>query len=672
MRMCLLLVGALSVGVGAYAATVPDLKADLSRKRLWAQRCTPTSGEDTTIARHQHDRIIDTIARLDRAADRAWQGLSPAEIRARQRQIRADWIKAVGGMPERTPLNPVVTGRVQRKGYVVEKVLMESRPKHYLTAHLYLPDDPKFKPPYACVVVPCGHSITGKLAPVYQRMGVIQAQHGLAAIVYDPVDQGERDQTFCKGERILTCSGHDVADRRAELLGWDLAQFRIFDGFRVFDYLETRADIDKERLGVSGMSGGGTLSTYLMALEPRAKAAAPAGYLGSMRDLCRFVGPQDGEQNIFGQLRFGLNHLAMTVLRAPTPELICYTSTDFNEASAAENTCDVAREVYAALGAPTALVPSRSRGMHGWYESQKTRDAAWFRYWLKGEKDAWPPDSVALDRLDVGFSFTETELAFRDPNGEEGHVVKGGWTSQIPGSRTVYDILREEADRQAAARGKLKAEDVRRVTGIRPADEIAFVALAERETACADGLLVRDAILSCDDGTLIPTLTVSSVDRRGKPVLYVSDALELGEEAETVRKLVAEGRSVTLVSPRFCGETAICYPRWAQDRAYAARWAAGMMNWLGESIVGARAEDVAVAAKWLKDRTGQPVETIAHGHGVVPTLHAWHLEPQLFAARPALKDPPPSWRETLAGSEAETEAEDIVYGAYRHYDWTDL
>lgn len=661
----------LALAFGAVA--LPDLRSELSRPRFRTNLPTPTSEGGVSLARHQLDAVVGRVARLDRAAEKAWLGLGLDAIRARQTRIRQDWIAAIGGFPERTPLNPVITGRVRRDRYVVEKILFESRPKHYLTAHLYLPDDSKYKPPYACVVVPCGHSQTGKLTPGYQRMGVIQAQNGLAAIVFDPVDQGERDQSVGKTQKWISVIGHDRADIRAELIGWSLAQFRIFDGFRVFDYLETRTDIDKKRLGVSGMSGGGTLSTYLMALEPRVRAAAPAGYLGSLRDLCRFAGPQDGEQNIFGQLRFGLNHLAMTVLRAPSPELVCYTGSDFNEAPAAENTCDVARQVYSTLGAPMALVPFFTHGMHGWYESQKNRAAAWFRYWLKDEKDAWPPDQLALDRLDVGFAFSEAELAFCNPEGEEGHVVKGGWTSALPGSRSIYDIMREEAARQVAARGKLQVTDIRRVTGIRPVAELPFKPLAERETACADGLVVRDAILAREDGILIPTLTVSSSSSgRGKRVLYVSDALDLGEEAETVRALVAEGRAVTLVSPRFCGETALCYPRWMQDRSYAASLATRMMAWLGESIVGARAEDVAMVAKWLSDKTGAPIETIACGHCVVPTLHAWHLEPKLFAGRPALKDMPPSWREVMAGCEAEISVEDIVYGAYRHYDWTDL
>ena len=69
------------------------------------------------------------VYEADRKADADWLACAtPEAVRARQRTVRAALVKSLGGFPERTPLNPRVTGRVERDGYAVEKVLFESRP----------------------------------------------------------------------------------------------------------------------------------------------------------------------------------------------------------------------------------------------------------------------------------------------------------------------------------------------------------------------------------------------------------------------------------------------------------------------------------------------------------------------------------------------------------------
>lgn len=117
-----------------------------------------TSG-NSHLGRTPHDNLFNEVVRLDRASDAAWTACATrAAVAARQAAVREQVIAAIGGFPERTPLRPVVTGVVRKDGYVVEKALFESRPNHYVTAHLFIPDDPKYKAPYPGVVSPCGHS----------------------------------------------------------------------------------------------------------------------------------------------------------------------------------------------------------------------------------------------------------------------------------------------------------------------------------------------------------------------------------------------------------------------------------------------------------------------------------------------------------------------------------
>ena len=69
---------------------------------------------------------------------------TPEQIAAYQKDLREHFLQAIGGLPERTPLNPRITGVVQREGYRVEKIIFESQPQHYVTALLFLPDAARF------------------------------------------------------------------------------------------------------------------------------------------------------------------------------------------------------------------------------------------------------------------------------------------------------------------------------------------------------------------------------------------------------------------------------------------------------------------------------------------------------------------------------------------------
>ena len=92
------------------------------------------------------------------------------------------------------------------------------------------------------------------------------------------------------------------------LVGRSTASYRIWDGIRSLDYLATRPEIDAKKLGCTGCSGGGTLTSYLMALDDRIVAAAPSCYITSLERLFATIGPQDAEQNITGQVAFGMDH----------------------------------------------------------------------------------------------------------------------------------------------------------------------------------------------------------------------------------------------------------------------------------------------------------------------------------------------------------------------------
>src|SRR5262245_35961974 len=86
---------------------------------------------------------------------------TPEDIRKRQAELKAKFLEALGGFPEKTPLNAKVVGTLRGDGFRVEKVIYQSRPNHHVTANLYLPES---KSPVPGVLLPCGHSNNGKAA----------------------------------------------------------------------------------------------------------------------------------------------------------------------------------------------------------------------------------------------------------------------------------------------------------------------------------------------------------------------------------------------------------------------------------------------------------------------------------------------------------------------------
>ncbi len=228
---------------------------------------------------------------LDRRAEAYEQLKTPDQIRAYQQELRDFCVGQLGGFPERTPLNPQTVGTIQADGYRIENVIFESQPNHHVTANLYLPDAAS---PVPGVVVSSGHSRTGKTADYNQRFGIMMAKHGMAALCFDPIGQGERSQILdAEGEPQFqsTTTEHFLMGVGSILVGRNTARYRIWDAMRSIDYLASRPEVDPERIGFTGCSGGGTLTSYVMALDDRVTCAAPACYLTTFRRLIETIGP---------------------------------------------------------------------------------------------------------------------------------------------------------------------------------------------------------------------------------------------------------------------------------------------------------------------------------------------------------------------------------------------
>ena len=611
-----------------------------------------------------YDDVFNRIVAADRACDAKWLSLkTPDEIAAYQREVREKAVGALGGFPERCPLNGRVTGTILFGGCRIEKVLFESRPNFHVTGHLYVPEDPRFKAPYPAVSAPCGHSFDGKAAPWYSNVGVLGARRGFVVLVYDPVEQGERYQKRDGRTSWSATREHDNIGIRALLLGESAAQVRLFDGMRAIDYLASRTDIvDAKKIGVAGISGGGTLSAYINAFEPQIACGSPSGFLSTIRDVYDNCGPQDAEQVVFGQLAIGLNHLGLVCLRAPSPILVSASHSDFFPFMGTTDLVDRARKVYAVADAPDRIDLLSVSGPHHWYGSQKEVQFGWMAKWLDGRADAYVADHRAVRRKYVGYDYDDDRGGIaREPSSVR-NVTPTGRVLDLPGARSIYDIYREKLAALKAKREPPTAETVRRVTGIRPVSDLAVVEIP------ADG----GAVLSRDDDfTPIPVILSRPGNPSGKPpVLIVSDVMHRTELAETLRAYLREGRAVAVADARGFGET--CRSRHPYNEAKTGDEEIALcLMALGDSIVARRAEDVAIAARYVKKAFGTAPLLRAEGRSVVPAVHAHFLEPDLFAGL-ELKRAPEAWERIVADETIEFPVSCVVRGALAAYDWTDL
>ncbi len=608
--------------------------------------------------------MLAELKAADTACDDAWSAIGDiGALKARGGELRQAMIKAVGGFPEtRCALNAQTTATVARDGYKVEKVLFESWPGVHVTANLFLPDSEAFQPPYPVAILPCGHSSNGKGSDAYQRGCVLAAKAGLACLIYDPYDQGERYQTSPKDG---SCAGHNRVGALAALLGGSMARFRIWDGMRVIDYLETRQDIDASRIGCMGNSGGGTMTSLLMAVEPRLKTACPSCYISAIRDVCESIGPQDAEQNFFGQLALGVNHASFAFLQAPMPIRFMFCHGDFFPFAGAQRTYSLVSGVAQKCGIADRYSMTDVDGSHGWKESTRTSSVEWLLRWLNNDPSELKHDLAGYRALDNGFNLNSVDTGL---SGTAHEVCSGGSVLNLPGERTVYDLMRDELKAAVAGRKKsITPAEVCQIAGIADPDTVAVVQ-AEVSRSTGNGYETVKETFTWPNGLSVPTVTFVPSSPSGAPVIVIGDGSR-SDRASLVESWLAKGRPVTVADLIGTGEIG-GKKHTFYSTAVPEEEVAIFLYMLGRSLIGEQAGEILALAKTLKARYGQIPEVVAKGRVCISAVHACAVRRDLVSSVTQV-NPPESW-ETSVNSSSNIPFSTVVNGALKHYDWKTL
>jgi dienelactone hydrolase len=296
-------------------------------------------------------------------------------------------------LPDRTDLRPQVTGRVEHDSFTVENLHFQSMPGLYVTGNMYLPKDLKQRAP--AVLYVCGHGpvITNGISygnkVTYQHHGAWFARNGYVCLLIDTLQLGEiqglHHGTHREGMWWWNSRGYTPAGVEA------------WNSVRSLDYLSTRPEVDTNRFGVTGRSGGGAYSWWLAALDDRIKAAAP---VAGITDLHNHVvdGVVEGHCDcMFTVNTYRWDYPQVASLVAPRPLLIVNTDSDsIFPLDGVARTHEKVRALYRLHNAATNLGLVIGPGPHKDTQDLQVPVFRWFNRHLKGED---PPIEMAATKL---------------------------------------------------------------------------------------------------------------------------------------------------------------------------------------------------------------------------------------------------------------------------------
>jgi dienelactone hydrolase len=544
-------------------------------------------------------------------------------VQSVQQRIR----ECFGPEPERTPLNARVTGVVERDTYKIEKIIFESRPNFPITANLYIPTNRKL--PLPGVVGSCGHSATGKAIDSYQSFAQGLARLGYVMLIFDPIGQGERLQYL--NENLKPRHGNGVSEHlwagnQQFLVGEFFGAWRAWDGIRALDYLLTRKEVDPAHVGITGNSGGGTMSTWLIGLERRWTMGAPACFVTTMRRNLENELPQDTEQCPPRAIALGLDHADFIAAMAPKPVILLTKEKDYFDVRGGLEAFARLKHIYSLLGKPDNIALQIGPTEHGY--SQENREAMyrWFNR-VTGISDAQTEPKLTMEKDEV-LQCTE--------RGQVGELKP----------RTVFSFTQEKSTFLSQNRGQPAGQDLKTaITEILdlpelPDDAPDFRILRPLRSRNYPRRFATTYAVETEPGAFALVTRLTDTSHLSRPpqdprpaILYVShhsvDA-ELRNEP-LVKELLSsvdadapfyavDVRGVGESRPDTCGSDQFLNP-YGSDYFYAAH---AIM--LDRPYVGQKTHDLLRVLDWLRSFGHRDIHIAAKGWGTLPATFATVLK----------------------------------------------
>ena len=504
------------------------------------------------------------------------------------------------------PLNPRVTGSEQFDGFILEKIVIDSRPAFPVTMNLYLPEKIDGKIPASLVL--CGHSGLGKACETYYSLAQTIAKHGGAALIIDPIHQGERLQCTPDKDSGL-CNMHNRFNRKLKSMGDNFCNWRIYDAIRGLDYLLTRPEIDPDRIGVAGNSGGGTMTTLVNACEERFAAAAPSCYITRWQRNVENELPVDAEQIPPAFAANGGEMADLLLAAAPRPLLILGQKDDFFDIRGTSEVYQEVRRIYELLGYADRVRFFAGPCGHGLSIHNRNEIYKFYAEYL----NMLPGDETECKK------FSPEELAcFSD--------------SKLHG-KLISDIIADDACRMTAERPLLNDDELKAaLRSLLQIGEITLPYYRQLRPAKAGETMFNRYGIESEKGFVV-TLKQADTDQHFH--LQKCDAVELylphQDSAEELKdRKPAEGTLLYGLDYRGVGETMPngC-DQWEELNffsEYHFDYHYDSLDWLlGRSYLGGRVRDVLSTIELLWQNGTENITLTASGIGVIPAIFAAFL-----------------------------------------------
>lgn len=535
--------------------------------------------------------------------------------------VRAKIKESFGPLPEKTPLNAQITGVLDRDTYTVEKILFESRPGFFVTGNLYIPKGAS--KPLPGVVGSCGHSTNGKAAEAYQSFAQGLARLGYVVLIFDPVSQGERLQypdAELKSRIGVGVREHLYAGNQQFLVDEFIGTWRAWDGIRALDYLLSRKEVDPNHVGITGNSGGGTMTTWLTGLESRWTMSAPSCFVTTFLHNMENELPADTEQCPPKALALGLDHEDFMAALAPKPVILMGQEKDFFDVRGTEEAFQRLQRLYGLLGKKDRVAFFAGPNEHGY--SQENREAM-YRWFNQATRitDTHSEPAIALEK---------DEDLWCTPQGQVCTFEK---------NRTVFSYTRERAEQLKSARPTLRGEalkaavkEVLRLPAVQVNPHYRILR-PHRDTAYPKASAAVYAI-ETEPNILTVVYYLSDTPRYSRPpkdkkraILYVShrssDA-ELRDEP-MIREILAQEpyaelfacdvRGIGESKPNTCGQSF--------DNPYGPDYFYAIHSiMLDYPYPGQKTYDVLTTIAWLQSQGYKEVHLVAKGWGTIPATFA--------------------------------------------------
>jgi len=566
--------------------------------------------------------FVERVREVERAADQRRAALRTKEdAEAYVREVRAKIQQCFGPWPEKTPLKARVTGVVERDTYTIENVIFESRPNFPVTANLYLPKGAKT--PRPGIVGSCGHSANGKAAEAYQSFAQGLARLGYVCLIFDPIGQGERlqyvNEAF-KPRRGVGTSEHLYAGNQQFLVGEFFGAWRAWDGIRALDYLLTRPEVDPKHVGITGNSGGGTMTTWLCGVEPRWTMAAPSCFVTTFRRNLENELPADTEQCPPLVLALGLDHSDFIAAMAPKPVVLLAKEKDFFDARGAEEAYARLKRLYGLLGAEENISLFIGPTYHGYTQENREAMYQWFNGITK----------ISEAKTEPAITVEKDETLWCTPHGQVGELKPA----------TVFSFTQQRSQALKQKRGEIGGEALAKAVReslhlperngvpeyriLRPSNSRRYPKKSSATYAVETEPNVFALVTRLSDEALM------SRPPRGakRAILYVSHQsadTELREEPLIAELIKAEPDSAVFACDvRGIGESRpdTCGPKsftsaYGSDYFYAVH---AIM--LDRPYAGQKTHDVLRVIDWLRAQGHQEIHLAAKGWGAIPCTFA--------------------------------------------------